>query len=149
MVAAGLPSAGGGSVVDGMDERRRLGVALVVDGRRVASETRYGAVGAYVLVLCTCVPNLGVELHSVYVGHPGTATQVTHLALCGPPSQAASETAVRREADLPVVFARRRCLFDHLQRLQDELAGLGHQAGIDVDDAGVSELEQPSSLRPL
>jgi hypothetical protein len=48
-----------------------------------------------------------------------------------------------------VVFARRRCLFDHLQGLQDELAGLGHQAGIGVDDAGVTELEQPSSLRPL
>jgi len=25
-----------------------------------------------------------------------------------------------------VVFARRRCLFDHLQRLQKELAGIGH-----------------------
>jgi len=48
-----------------------------------------------------------------------------------------------------VVFARRRCLFDHLQRLQDELGGLGHEAGINVDDSGVSELKQPSSLRPL
>ena len=132
-----------------MDERRRLGVELVIDGRRVASETRYGEVGAYVLVLCTCVTDLGVELHSVYVGHPGTSTHVTHLALSGPPSQAASETAVYPESDLPVVFARRRCLFDHLQRLQDELGGLGHEAGINVDDSGVSELEQPSSLRPL
>jgi hypothetical protein len=35
------------------------------------------------------------------------------------------------------------------QRLQDELAGIGHQAGIEVDDASVSDLEQPSSLRPL
>jgi hypothetical protein len=85
----------------------------------------------------------------VYVGHPGTSTRVTHLALSGPPSQAASETAVYPEGDLPVVFARRRCLFDHLQRLQDELGGLGHEAGINVDDSGVSELEQPSSLRPL
>jgi hypothetical protein len=56
---------------------------------------------------------------------------------------------VRSETDLPVVFARRRCLFDHLQRLQDELAGLGQQVGIQVDDASVTELDQPSSLRPL
>jgi hypothetical protein len=96
-----------------MDERRRLGVELVLDGRRVASETRYGEAGAYVLALCTCLPDLGVELHSVYVGHPGTSTHVTHLALFGPPSQAASETTVRPEGELPVVFARRRCLFDH------------------------------------
>jgi hypothetical protein len=95
------------------------------------------------------VPDLGVELHSVYVGHPGTSTHVTHLALSGPPSQAASATAVYPESDLPVVSARRRCLFDHLQRLQDELGVLGHQAGIKVDDSGVSELEQPSSPRPL
>jgi len=33
--------------------------------------------------------------------------------------------------------------------LQDELAGIGHQAGIEIDDASVSELEQPNSLRPL
>jgi len=84
-----------------MDERRRLGVELVLDGRRVASETRYGEVGAYVLVLCTCVSDLGVELHSAYVGHPGTSTHVTHLALSGPPSQAASETAVYPGGDLP------------------------------------------------
>ena len=142
-------SAGAGSVWGGMDERRRLGVELVVDGRRVASETRYGEVGAYVLVLCTCVSDLGVELHSVYVGHPGTSTHVTHLALSGPPSQAASETAVYPEGDLPVVFARRRYLFDHLQRLQDELSGRGHQAGINLDDHCVSEFQQPRSVRPL
>jgi len=116
----------------------------------VPSITRwYVEAGADVLVLCTALSELGFELHSVYVGHPGIATYVTHLALSGPPSQAAGETMARREADLPVLFARRRCLFDHLQRLQDELTGLGHQAGIEVDDSSVSELERPSSLRPL
>jgi hypothetical protein len=132
-----------------MDDRRRLGVEMVLDGCRAASETRYVEAGAYVLVLCTALSELGFELHSVYVGHPGIATHVTHLALSGPPSEAASETMTRAEADLPVVFARRRCLFDHLQRLQDELTRLGHQAGIEVHDTSVSELEQPSSLRPL
>jgi hypothetical protein len=29
------------------------------------------------------------------------------------------------------------------------LSGIGHRAGIEVDDASVSELEQPGSLRPL
>src|SRR5215212_323020 len=132
-----------------MDGRRRLDVELVVDGSPIASETRYAEAGAYVLALGSCIPDLGVELHSVYVGHPGVSMRITHLALSGPPSQAASETVVRPQGDLPVAFARRRCLFDHLQRLQDELAGLGHEAGINVDDSGVSELKQPSSLRPL
>ncbi len=122
---------------------------MVLDGCRAACETRYAEAGAYVLVLCTALSELGFELHSVYVGHPGIATHVTHLVLSGPPCQAAGETMTRRQNDLPVVFARRRCLFDHLQRLQDELSGLGHQAGIEVDDTSVSELERPSSLRPL
>jgi hypothetical protein len=133
-----------------MGERQPLDVELVLDGRSVASETRYAEAGAYVLVLSSCVAELGLELHSTYVGHPGVETRVTHLILgARGPQRAATEAVARPDGELPVVFARRRCLFDHLQRLQDELAGIGHQAGIDVDDASVSELEQPSSLRPL
>jgi hypothetical protein len=133
-----------------MDERRLLVVDMVLDGRAATSETRYAEAGAYVLVLCSCVPELGLELHSTYVGHPGVETRVTHLTLGGgSPQHAATEAVARPDGELPVVFARRRCLFDHLQRLQDELAGIGHQAGIEVDDASLSELEQPRSLRPL
>jgi hypothetical protein len=133
-----------------MDERRLLSVDLVLDGRATTSETRYAEAGAYVLVLSSCVPELGLELHSTYVGHPEVETRVTHLILGGGGEQrAAAEAVVRPDGELPVVFARRRCLFDHLQRLQDELAGIGHRAGIEIDDASVSELEQPSSLRPL
>ena len=114
----------------------------------VPSWTRYA--GAVVVVLFGCVPELGLELHSTYVGHPGVETRVTHLTLGGGgPQRAATEAVARPDGELPVVFARRRCLFHHLQRLQDELAGIGHQTGIEVDDASVSELEQPSSLRPL
>jgi hypothetical protein len=112
-----------------MDGRRRLDVELVVDGSPIASQTRYAEAGAYVLALGSCIPDLGVELHSVYVGHPGVSTHVTHLALSGPPSQGPSETLVRPEGDLPVVFAHHRCLFDH-QRLLDELAALRHRVGI-------------------
>jgi len=54
-----------------------------------------------------------------------------------------------RRATFRSPSARRRCLFDHLRRLQDKLAGLGHPAGIDVDDASVGQLEQPSSLQAL
>ena len=133
-----------------MGERQPLDMALVLDGRAVASETRYAEAGAYVLVLSSSVAELGVELHSTYVGHPGIETRVTHLTLGGDgPQGAATEAVARPGGELPVVFARRRCLFDHLQRLQDELSGIGHQAGIEVDDASVTELEQPSSLRPL
>jgi hypothetical protein len=130
-----------------MDERRALGVELVLDGRSTVSETRYLEAGAYVLVLCSCVPELGVELHSTYVGHPGVETHVTHLALGSASDRAVNETMMRAEGDMPVLFARRRCLFDHLQRLQDELTGLGHRAGLEIDDGSVLELERPSSLR--
>jgi hypothetical protein len=133
-----------------MDERRLLSVDLVLDGRAVTSETRYAEAGTYVLVLSSCVPELGLELHSTYVGHPEVETRATHLILgARGPQNAATEAVVRPDGELPVVFARRRCLFDHLQRLQDELAGIGHRAGIEIDDGSVSELEQPDSLRPL
>jgi len=70
-----------------------------------------------VLVLSSCVPELGLELHSTYVGHPEVETRVTHRILGGGgPKRAATEAVVRPESELPVVLARRRCLFDHLQR---------------------------------
>jgi hypothetical protein len=56
---------------------------------------------------------------------------------------------VRPDGELPVLVARRRWLFDHLQRLQDESAGFGRPAGIEVDDDSMSEFEQSSSLPPL
>jgi hypothetical protein len=82
---------------------------------------------------------------------PERTVTVPFLAECldGGPQRAATEAVVGPDGELPVVFARHRCLFDHFQRLQDELAGIGHQAGIEIDDASVSELEQPNSLRPL
>jgi len=43
--------------------------------------------------------------------------------LHGPSSRAAPETVVRVTFKLPAVFARRRCLFGHLQRLEDEHGG--------------------------
>src|SRR3954447_9422563 len=99
-----------------MGERQPLGVEVALDGRSRAADTRYVEAGAYVPVLSSCVAELGVELHSVYVGHTGVSTHVTHLVLHGPPSRAATETVVRAQVELPVVFAQRRCLFDHLQR---------------------------------
>jgi len=38
-----------------MDERRRLGVEIVLGGCRAANATRYVEAGAYVLVLCTAL----------------------------------------------------------------------------------------------
>ena len=62
-----------------------------------------------VLVPSSCVPELGLELHSTYVGHPEVETRVTHRILGGGgPKRAATEAVVRPESELPVVLARRR-----------------------------------------
>jgi hypothetical protein len=44
--------------------------------------------------------------------------------------------------DIPVIHVRRRCLYDHLQRLQDFLTELGHVAQIDGLERAVEAVEQ-------
>lgn len=96
-------------------------------------------VGAYVVVLDTAVPDRGIDLHSVYVGHPKVRTQATHLTLTPARHEA---TVVEHEHDaIPVMHARRRCLYDHLHRLQDLLQEDGAQVSIPVDDTAVEAIE--------
>jgi hypothetical protein len=95
-------------------------------GTAVRSETLVADVGAYHLALTTVLPDCGIELESFYTGHDRLGeSRVTHLLLA--PSKREFDEHELRHSEIPVLFARRRCLYDHLQRLQqfaDEI-GLG------------------------
>lgn len=102
---------------------------LSLEGRLLRSETLLTAAGAHVLVLSTSIGELGVTLHSTYLGHPGTDTIASHLALT---DEARSYTRTHEHLALPVAFARRLCLYDHLQELRAALGDDGH-AGLQID----------------
>ena len=110
-------------------------------GHRVRSSTRVASVGAYQVVLTTVLEDRGIELHSSYMGHDWLAeSQVTHLLLS--PEERLFETREHPQAQVPVVAARRRCLYDHLQRLGDFLRELGYyDASIDVLDEAILAVE--------
>jgi hypothetical protein len=48
----------------------------------------------------------------------------------------------RGDSEIPVTWARRRCLYDHLQCLADWLRELGHEdVRIELDDDALSAVE--------
>jgi hypothetical protein len=117
------------------------GPDVMLAGNRVRTSTTVAGVGAYHLALATVLPDRGVELHSFYTGHDRLgATSVTHLLLA--PRRRALRTAARRNSEIPVMWARRRCLYDHLQCLADWLRELGHEdVRIEVDDDALGAVE--------
>jgi hypothetical protein len=96
---------------------------LSVAGRPLSSTTRIACMGGYGVALATALEGRGIELQSSYVGHPGVDTHVTHLLLA--PGVHDIESQDVSHMQLPVLYARRRCLYDHLQRLQDFADELG------------------------
>jgi hypothetical protein len=108
---------------------------IILDGRAVRSTTRTVSAGAYQFVISTILPGTGIELQSSYIGHGNLEeTQITHLLL----ALGHCETELRSVPHyaIPVQHGRRRCLYDHLQRLQDFVRDLGHDVSIDAfDDA--------------
>ncbi len=123
-----------------MGVRTPIPVPIAIDGAMVRSETLFAGVGAYALMLSSVLPDHATELHSTYLGHPGAVTRVSHLLLA--PGLAESEAVERCTESVPVMFARRRCLYDHLQRLQDCLERCGHPGTqIPLEDAALHAVE--------
>jgi hypothetical protein len=122
-------------------ERTLIPLSLTLDGHPEHSETLLATVGAYTLVLSSVLPARAVELHSSYLGHPGAPTQASHLLLAPDPEDIDSEAVEHSEKSIPVIIARRRCLYDHLQRLQDFLETLGHTAAIPLPDDALIAVE--------
>ena len=104
--------------------RTRLDCPIRLDGRAVRSETQLADGGPYALCLSTTLPDFAIALHSTYLGHRHAAeTHVSHLLLVGRDGETEGRTVPHQE--LPIAYARRRCLYDHLQRLQDLLDAEG------------------------
>lgn len=125
----------------------RIPLQIELDGKRVRSETVFAQGGAYALTIMTTIarPDLPVELHSTYVGHPGELTHVSHLQL-GPAGRPPMiDTAVHDEGDVCVVFTPRNAVYDHAHELVALLRELGHHAAVHTDDDSFRRLETPYS----
>jgi hypothetical protein len=121
-------------------EQTDIPVKILVDGESVRSQTRATSVGPYVLVLDTVLGDHGIDLHSIYTGHEDTSTLASHLLLA--PGLKDTIAAEHEHESIPVTHARRRCLYDHLQHLQDLLGRLGLDANIPLDDAALTAIER-------
>jgi hypothetical protein len=100
--------------------------------------------GGMVLTLSTVVPEpgLAIELISTYVGHPQTATIVTHLFL-GPVGQKAAVHAVEQEREqLNPIERPRECVYEHAHQLMESLAAAGQPASVQLDEHAFAELER-------
>ena len=120
-------------------QREPIPIEIALDGAPERFETCLAGAGAYALVLSSVLPKRGVELHSSYLGHHGAPTRTSHLLLA--PGASNSEAVEHDESLIPVTFARRRCLYDHLQRLQDFLTELGHTVQIPLADEALLAVE--------
>jgi hypothetical protein len=116
-----------------------------VDLRPCETHSTYSwAGGGMVLTISTVLPrrDLAVELISTYVGHPRTATIVTHLIL-GPPGHAAQIRSVEHpHDDLDPVEHPRECAYEHAHELINAVGTLGHDLSVHLDEHTFAELER-------
>jgi hypothetical protein len=122
-----------------MEHRSQIPIKVAIDGKPVRSSTLATSVGAYILVIETILPGQAIDLHSVYTGHANVKTQATHLILA--PNRHEATTVEHANDAMPVMHARRRCLYDHLHQLQDLLQEDRSEAYIPVDDAAIEAIE--------
>ncbi|MDQ5807153.1 MAG: hypothetical protein M3320_00595 [Actinomycetota bacterium] len=127
----------------------KIPLRLELDGRNVRSETVYVEAGAYALTIMTTLPgpDLPIELHSTYVGHPGSLTRTTHLRLGPGPSSPRIETAEHTDEDICLVFTPRNAVYDHAHELVEFLSHLGYGTAVHVDDGAFQALEAVASTR--
>jgi hypothetical protein len=114
-----------------VSERARIEVKLSLDGVRVQSETTYVWASPYVLSVHTVIPqpDLAIELHSTFTGHPGTPTAVTHLTL-GPPGHAPVLT--HDEQPHEDLLVGDGCVYEHAMQLVELLRRLGREPSMDL-----------------
>ena len=134
-----MPEPTGGYL--GVVARKPIDCKLRLDGMPVRSETVLTEAGPNVLVLSTTLRDRGIWVDSTYLGHGGAETQITHL-LVAPARVGETEAKSVEHDDIPVIHVRRRCLYDHLQRLQDFLDSLGHTGQVHGLDVAVEAVEQ-------
>jgi len=129
-----LEATDAGDTVRSVASRSRIDLNLTIDGAPVESETTCTWAGAHVLTVHSVVPrpDLALELHSTFVGHPGVLTHVVHLRL-GPVGHEPSITSSDHDPDdLEPTYGARVCAYDHAQRLIEVLSDVGYRAGVNV-----------------
>ncbi len=120
-----------------MARRRIQGLQLFLDDRNVAVESLAIGIAGDILVLSTTVPSLGLTVHSTYHGHAGLDTQIVHLALM--PGRPRQDLASCPHEDLPVSYARERCLLDHLAYVREKLEEhTAASVALDVEDIAIA-----------
>ena len=133
----------GGRYGGAVTTRPRIDLEVRVDGNAVGSETTCTWAGAYVLTVHTAIPrpDLALELHSTFVGHPGVQTHVVHLIL-GPPGRAPELTSSDHDG-LDPMLSPRGCVYEHAQVLIELLDDVGHRAAVKVPgEHAFAQLEQ-------
>jgi hypothetical protein len=127
----------------------KIPLRIELEGRAVRSETVYAQSGAYALTIVTTLrgAELPVELHSTYVGHPGSPTHATHLRL-GPEARSPRvETTEHLDDEICLVFTPRNAVYDHAHELVEFFDDLGYHAALHVDDCAFQTLEGVPSRR--
>jgi hypothetical protein len=112
---------------------------ITIDGQLRSSETTACSVGAHVFVVATVLPDFALDLHSIYTGHERIGTIAVHLVL----AKDAYKTLIQEHDhdELPVGYAQRRCLYDHLHHLQELLEERGHITSIPVEEDAITAVE--------
>lgn len=127
-----------------MSDLRTIPLAVTLNGRQVDSETTCVWAGPHVLVIATVLPDhgLALELDSIFVGHEGVPTCVTHLTL-GPVGEDPVIVPVEHEhASLNPKLKARECAYEHAEIVLETLNRLGYEAGINMPDDAFEELER-------
>ena len=121
--------------------RTPLPIRFALDGRPVGGETLHTDAGAEVLVLTSCSAELGLELRSAYLGGEGRdELLVAESAVLGAGPAELSTRRLGSTADSHT-YARRRLLYDHLQRLQDIARAGGWALAFEGIDAAAAQLD--------
>jgi len=122
-----------------MDRTRLPDPDIRLDGARVRASSYLTYTGAYQLTLSTIAPELALELHSSYLGHPAGDAAVSHLELA-PDTDPYTHSELRPGTDL-LVADRRACLYDHLAQLQELLGRGGGEVTIKIADGALELVE--------
>lgn len=122
-----------------MPEPIEIPIRLLIGGTPTPAYTTATSAGAYVLVLATVLTAPAISLYSTYAGHEHTNTLASHLLLA--PDAYETIAAEHDHDELPVMYERRRCLYDHLHRLQDLLLRVGIDAQIPIDEEAIAAVE--------
>ncbi len=123
-----------------MAYREKIPMMIAIDGQAVPSETLATSVGAYILVIETVLPDHAIDLHSIYTGHAHVKTQATHLILT--PELREATTVEHDHDQIPVMHARRTCLYDHLHQFQSLLQDHGIDAQLPIEDDAIEAIER-------